>query len=317
MKSLSVFAGLAVFLIVAAGAMGAASFEVSDDNKPFTTKTFTINGPGNLEVRTSGGSIKVAGGTGNTAKVEMYVNKRGRSITPDHEDAKDIMDNYQIRIEQSGSTIYAIAERESSISGWFGGDNASVSFVVYVPREMSCRLNTSGGSIDLTEVKGQQEVKTSGGSLRLESVRGNTEARTSGGSIKIARYSGMLNAHTSGGSIDLSDAEGELRVNTSGGSIDISNVRGSVEASTSGGGIRADVTTLDKYLRLRTSGGSITATIPTGLGLDLDLRGSRVNSRLVNFNGEAEKDRIRGSMNGGGIPVEMHTSGGSVNLEYR
>jgi DUF4097 and DUF4098 domain-containing protein YvlB len=108
-----------------------------------------------------------------------------------------------------------------------------------------------------------------------------------------------------------------MRLNTSGGSIDIDNVKGSVEASTSGGGIRADVTTLDKYLRLRTSGGSITAVVPTGLGLDLDLRGDRVNSKLVNFNGEAEKNRIKGSMNGGGIPVVLSTSGGSINLEYR
>ena len=317
MKSTSLFVGLSVAFILLVAGISASSFQVQGSDKPFAVKTFDVDGPGTLEVRTSGGSIKVAGGSGKTAKVEMYVNRRGRSITPDHEDAKEIMENYDIRISQSGNTVYASAERKSSISGWFGSNNASISFVVYVPEEMSCRLNTSGGSIDLRSVRGQQDVKTSGGSLHLEEIRGNTEARTSGGSINIDRYAGRLNAHTSGGSINLHNAQGELRVDTSGGSIDISNIKGSVEASTSGGGIRADLTTLDKYLRLRTSGGSITAVVPTGLGLDLDLRGDRVNSKLVNFNGEAEKNRIRGSMNGGGIPVEMHTSGGSINLEYR
>lgn len=318
MKSTSLFLGLSVAFILLVAGISATSFEtMQGDDKPFAVKTFTVDAPGNLEVRTSGGSIKVAGGSGNTAKVEMYVRKRGRNITPDHDDAKEIMEGYKIRIEQSGNTIYAKAERESSLSGWFNNNNASISFIVYVPREMSCRLNTSGGSIDLRSVRGEQQVKTSGGSLHLTEVRGNTEASTSGGSIKIDRYAGRLNAHTSGGSINLHNAQGELRVNTSGGSIDIGNIKGSVDASTSGGGIRADVTTLDKYLKLRTSGGSITAVVPTGLGLDLDLRGDRVNSKLVNFNGEAEKNRIRGSMNGGGIPVEMHTSGGSINLEYR
>lgn len=317
MKSTSIFVGLSAAFIILVAGVSATNFEIRVDDTPFTVKTFNVSGPANLEVRTSGGSIKVAGGNGSKAKVEMYVRKRGRVITQDHDDAKELLEDYEISIKQSGNTIYAVAERENSVSGWFNNDNLSISFIVYVPEETSCRLNTSGGSIDLRSVRGQQDVKTSGGSLHLEEIRGNTEARTSGGSIKIERYAGRLNAHTSGGSIGLSDAQGELRVDTSGGSIDIDNVKGSVEASTSGGGIRADLTTLDKYLRLRTSGGSITAVVPTGLGLDLDLRGDRVNSRLVNFNGEAEKNRIRGSMNGGGIPVEMHTSGGSINLEYR
>jgi len=315
MKSTLTFLGIAAAFISVVAAVSATDFEGGD--RPFKTKTFTVSGPGNLEVRTSGGSIKVSGQEGNTARVEMYVRKRGRNITPDNDDAKDILEDYDITIDQSGNTIYASAERKSSISGWFGNDGASISFAVYIPEEMSCHLNTSGGSIDLNGVRGEQELKTSGGSLKLADIRGNTDARTSGGSIKIERYAGRLYAHTSGGSIQLHQAQGEMRLNTSGGSIDIDNVKGSVEASTSGGGIRADVTTLDKYLRLRTSGGSITAVVPTGLGLDLDLRGDRVNSKLVNFNGEAEKNRIKGSMNGGGIPVVLSTSGGSINLEYR
>ncbi|HLT79797.1 MAG TPA: hypothetical protein VKZ86_02140 [Cyclobacteriaceae bacterium] len=317
MKPSFAFSVAAVTFLVVVGALVSMSFELPDERKPFTVKKYTLDGPGNLEVRTSGGSISVEGGSGNEARVEMYVRVKGNTITPEHRDAREIMDDFNITIDKSGNTIYAKAERKSSISGWFGNNNASISFVVYAPEDMSCRLNTSGGSIELKGVRGGQKLETSGGSVRVQDVRGNTEARTSGGSIKINSYAGRLSAHTSGGSIDLSNAQGELKVNTSGGSIDISNVKGSVEASTSGGGIRADVASLDKYLKLRTSGGSITAVVPSGLGLDLDLRGNRVNSKLVNFNGEAEKDRIRGSMNGGGIEVVMHTSGGSINLEYR
>src|SRR5690606_15115165 len=189
--------------------------------------------------------------------------------------------------------------------------------VIYAPYDKPVRLDTIAIANKLKVVRCSQKLQTSGGTIRVQDARSNTEARTSGGSIKINRYAGRLSAHTSGSSIDLSNAQGELKVNTSGGSIDISTVKGSVEASTSGSGIRADVASLDKYLKLRTSGGSISAVVPSGLGLDLDLRGNRVNSKLVNFNGEAEKDRIRGSMNGGGIEVVMHTSGGSINLEYR
>src|SRR5690606_34087835 len=159
--------------------------------------------------------------------------------------------------------------------------------------------------------------KTSGGSLNIADIKGNMEAKTSGGSINIDNYAGILDASTSGGSINLKNAKGDLAVSTSGGSIHLEDIKGSLTARTSGGGIRANLASLEKELRLSTSGGSITAVIPGGLGLDLDLKGNRVNTKLTNFDGEVEKDRIKGSINGGGIPVVMSTSGGSVNLEYR
>jgi DUF4097 and DUF4098 domain-containing protein YvlB len=287
------------------------------DGKPFEVKEFTLDGSGDLRVRTSGGSISVSAQESNKVRVEMYVRKGGRWVTKDDSDARELMEDFEIQISQSGSTVIASAERKSSFQSWFGGDHASISFTVYVPKTMSCNLNTSGGSISLTGVSGEQELKTSGGSLSLSMIRGNVEAGTSGGSINIERYSGRLDAHTSGGSINLKEAKGDLNVRTSGGSINLDNISGSVEASTSGGGIHANITGLERYLRLKTSGGSITASIPSGLGLDLDLKGNRVNTKLVNFNGEAEKDRIRGSMNGGGIEVYMATSGGSVELQYQ
>lgn len=290
---------------------------LEQDGEPYMTKEFNMDGPGNLQVKTSGGSIQVASHGSNTVRVEMHV-RVGNKKNPSEEAIREALEDYEIDISQSSNTVTASAQRNSSVSGWFGSsNNSSVSFTVYVPQSISCNLNTSGGSISLEGVNGVQEVKTSGGSLSLKRIEGEMNAKTSGGSIKIEHYYGVLNAHTSGGSIKLNEAKGLLSVKTSGGSITLDNVSGSVEAKTSGGGIKANLLSLDRHLTLKTSGGSITATIPSGLGLDLDLKGNRVNTRLMNFNGEAEKDRIIGSMNGGGIPVVMSTSGGSVNLQYQ
>lgn len=283
---------------------------------PYQVKEFNVQEPGNLKVQTSGGSIKVESHNSQVVKVEMYVRHRNKNIGPDDASAREVLENYSIDISQSANTVSAIAEKSNS--NWFSGNNnSSISFTVYVPANMSCDLNTSGGSITLAGVNGTQEVKTSGGSLKLNDIEGDMKAHTSGGSIKINSYAGILNAHTSGGSIKINEASGEISLHTSGGSITIDNVNGSIDASTSGGSIKANLLSLKDQLKLKTSGGSITAVIPAGLGLDLNLRGNRVNTKLQNFNGEAEKNRIRGSMNGGGIPVELATTGGSVNLEYR
>lgn len=301
-----------IFILTSACAM-------AQDNKgtPYLSKEFRLNGPGSLKVETSGGSISVSSREGKEVKVEMFVRKGSKKFAPGDAEAREVLENYDIDISQSGNTITATAEKNSSFQGWFGGDNTSISFNVYVPEEMSTNLNTSGGSIHLEGVEGVQIVNTSGGSLKLLGIQGNMEARTSGGSITIEDYAGTLDARTSGGSVKLREATGNLTVRTSGGSIKLNEIAGSVDARTSGGGIEANLLTLNHALTLKTSGGSIRATIPKGLGLDLDLQGNRVNTQLRNFNGEADKDRVRGSMNGGGIAVVMSTSGGSVNLDYQ
>lgn len=277
---------------------------------PYLSKTFNLSS-GQLYVATSGGSIKVEGGNSSQVKVEMYVNSKRHS---DSKIREIIEDDYEIRIEKSGSRIEAVAKRES---GNWSNNGISISFVVYTPKDFECELNTSGGSLKISGVSGRNhELKTSGGSITASDMNGDLEARTSGGSITVSDFIGDLDAKTSGGSIKLEDIQGDLDVSTSGGGIRISDVQGEVYATTSGGSINADITKLESQLVLKTSGGSVNATIPPGLGLDLDLRGNRVKTSLSNFSGESKSDRVKGTVNGGGILVQLSTSGGSVSLNY-
>lgn len=313
MKSLSNYA-LTLSLLV----LPVLGFATADD--PYLTKTFTLDGPGELLIKTSGGGIDVEGHDGNEVTVDVYVKKSNSGWSflgfgsDDDEDIAEALEDYTIDVYQDGTTVVATAEREGS--NW-GSNTVSISFRVKVPTTMSCDLSTSGGSISVADVEGEHDINTSGGSLNFDRLAGTTQAHTSGGSINVSEYSGKLDANTSGGSIRVDHTDGEALLKTSGGSIVLEDIHGSVEARTSGGSIRADVEELGNFLTLKTSGGSITATIPEGKGMDLDLSGNRVNTKLVNFTGESDKNSIDGSMNGGGIPVSMHTSGGSVTLDYR
>lgn len=292
----------------------AASLTHQDSETPYLTKTFNISTPGKVSVRTSGGSISVSGHNNNEVEVKMYVKRNGSSSWfGSDDDIEEALEEYDISIRQEGNTVYAEAERKGR--NW-GNNNLSISFVLEVPREVSADLNTSGGSINVAGLEGEHDVKTSGGSLNFDDITGYTVARTSGGSINISQYDGVMDGNTSGGSIRANNAKGELKLHTSGGSIVLEDVSGSIDAHTSGGSIKAFVNDLDDYLTLKTSGGSINAVIPEGMGVDLNLSGNRVNTKLTNFTGEADKDNIEGRMNGGGVSVTMKTSGGSVNLDY-
>jgi hypothetical protein len=91
---------------------------------------------------------------------------------------------------------------------------------------------------------------------------------------------------------------------------------GTLNAKSSGGGVTANNQNGDVHLS--SSGGGIDATIKNGddLGLDLDLSSDKVNIELHNFSGRVEKNRVKGTLNGGGIPVYMHSSGGNVTVRF-
>ena len=42
-----------------------------------------------------------------------------------------------------------------------------------------------------------------------------------------------------------------------------------------------------------------------------------INVYLQNFTGYNKKGKVDGTINGGGIPVYMHTSGGSIDLDFK
>lgn len=143
--------------------------------------------------------------------------------------------------------------------------------------------------------------------------------KTEGGSISIADLRGDIDARTAGGSISLGDVEGNIEVDTSGGSISVESVKGNLNAHTSGGSIRAKfVDPLTEDAVLETSGGSIDVSLPEDS--QFDLRASTSGGRVTtdfNVSGRIKRQSIKGTVNGGGPRLTLHTSGGSVAIRSR
>lgn len=281
--------------IIPVKASSGTSAAVETDT-PYRAESFPLSGGGSLDVKTSGGHITVEGTSSNTVRVEMYVRRKGRDLTPD----EIHLDDWEIDISKSGKSIKAMAKYKGKRWNFFGnGDHPSISFIVYTPRTMSSKLNTDGGHITIKGLSGDQQMRTSGGHLVLSDLEGNIEARTSGGHITAGDLQGNFNARTSGGHIDLN------------------NIRGVVEAQTSGGNIEADFISLASSTDLKTSGGNIDITLPRKEGANLNLKGSYVHSKLTNFSGDSKRNEITGTINGGGPLVSARTSGGLVVLAFQ
>src|SRR5699024_2653800 len=159
------------------------------DEDPYRTESFTLSEGGALNVQTSGGHITVKGAEGNNLRVEMYVHKNGRTLTPADTDLSE----WEVEISQSGQQVKAIAKRNNSGWNFFGGSNQqSISFVLYTPRKINTELTTSGGHISIQKLAGNQQLKTSGGHLKISQVEGTVDASTSGGHINVDGSSGEL-----------------------------------------------------------------------------------------------------------------------------
>ncbi len=183
------------------------------------------------------------------------------------------------------------------------------------------RGRTSGGSIKLVSCGSPVDLKTSGGSIEVGDVGGDVRAQTSGGSLRFGKIQGSIWGKTSGGSIMAADCNGGADVQTSGGSIKLESVGGDVNAKTSGGTIRASVTTqLQNACNLHTSGGGITVTLIPDIAIDVDAEtsGGSVSTDFVVTSvvqGKVPRNRLKGSINGGGPLLKLHTSGGGIRLQ--
>lgn len=197
-----------------------------------------------VNLKTAGGSIKVAGLNGKTE-----TRTSGGSLTLD--------------------------KLEGPVTGHTSGGSISVA---------GCRgqvdVNTSGGNVNLSEIEGDVTGKTSGGSIRAEKLIGKSVVRTSGGSINVAGIKGSIDASTSGGSVtaDLIEQPAEAcSFKSSGGSITVALAEKAavdVDLHTSGGRVSTDfpVTTvvqgeqIKNELRGKVNGGGPLITARTSGG---------------------------------------------------
>lgn len=320
------------------------------EKEPYMTKPLTNESIKDVEVQTSGGSISVSGVAAAEARIEVYITGyNNRSDLSKEEIRQRLEDKYDLNISVSNNKLTATAKPKEKIRDW--KKSLNISFRVYVQKNISTDLSTSGGSISLNNLSGKLEFSTSGGSLDVDNVSGNVNGRTSGGSIRVENSKDEIELTTSGGSIAAKNCDGKLRLSTSGGSLDLDNLKGdirattsggsinggdiegelaahtsggsiqfrdlscSLETSTSGGNIDVTIKELGKYVRISNSAGNIDLTLPKNKGLDLDLSG-RIGKdvHLDNFSGKINEDEVTGKLNGGGVPVKVDAGNGRIYL---
>ncbi len=319
----------------------------------FLTKPLSSSSISSVEAKTSGGDIEVSAVNVSEARIEVYVtenNHRGSYSKEAIE--KKIASDYDVSVTVSGNKLTATARPKKVLKN---SDNSlNIAYRIFVPAACATQLKTSGGGISITGLSGEQAFKTSGGELLVKGVTGKITGRTSGGeitvtdskddidlqtsggeihaancngkiklnssggSIQLKELGGDIVATTSGGNVNAQNITGDLDTHTSGGNLTLTGIAGSLNAYTSGGNINVEIAKSSKFVRLKNSGGNISLQIPKGTGLNLDIHGDGIKTEgLSNFSGAMEKKTVNGTVNGGGIPVDVQAGSGEVSLRMR
>jgi hypothetical protein len=286
---------------------------------------------GKLVVDVSFGSVDLASGPDGKVSVEAH-----REIDfGDEAKEKEFLANAPITLTQDGNVVTIRSRGQNAFHWSFHHQHMDAKYTIRVPKKFEADLKTDGGGITAKEIVGNMKAKTSGGRLifahlegelnghtsggaiEIEDCNGPLVVETSGGHIHVTQGQGSLNAHTSGGAIEVRNFSGDSEVLTSGGRLVLEKVAGKIVGKTSGGSIAASIPRpVLGDVKLETSAGSIDIGVPSDAALTIDAKtsvGSVVTSLPIQAT-QANRQTLRGTLNGGGKSVQLETSAGSISI---
>jgi DUF4097 and DUF4098 domain-containing protein YvlB len=315
--------GIAVLAALAAGqtlpAMAAAegSFQ----------RSLKVSGSADIDISTGSGNISVR--TGGSDTVEIVGRIRASSWMGGAEERVRRLESNP-PIYQSGNSI-----RIGHVSEVELMRNVSISYELVVPAETRLKSKSGSGNQTIDGIRGPLEVNAGSGSVRasniastvhaetgsgtidLDHIKGNVHAQAGSGSIRATDISGGFEGNTGSGHITLSQAApGSVRVETGSGGMELRGVRGSLEARAGSGGITAEGDPTGGWM-LHSGSGSIHLRLPSDASFDLDARTSSGSISLehpVTVQGQLGRKEIRGKVRGGGVPVEVQTGSGNIEI---
>jgi hypothetical protein len=238
-------------------------------------RTLTVSGQVDLSVRTGSGDIQIR--TGGTERVQII----GRISASRSSESTESPAERVRRIEaappvaQNGSVITIGGTQGDSLY-----NNVSISYELVVPP--NSRISASTGS----------------GNQSIGSIDGDIQARTGSGNIRIERTGGSLNAHTGSGNIHVDSVGGEVRAQTGSGNVDVTQTS------------RGDVS-------VQTGSGDVVLRLPTNAAFTLDATtgsGSISTAQPLTIQGQLRRNRIQGTVGGGGNAVRVRTGSGSIDI---
>jgi hypothetical protein len=255
-------------------------------------RTLNVRGPVDLDIRTNSGGVRIDAGPTDTVRVVARI-RANRWSTADAE--RRVQQIAQAPpIEQTGNTIRVGRASNDDLYR-----SVSIGYDITVP--------------DATRIRA---VVGSGGQT-IRRVQGPVDATAGSGGVRVVGVSGDVRVTTGSGGVRLEDTPGRVQARTGSGGIEITGARSFVDARAGSGGVRIEGRPLDAW-NLRTGSGGISVRIADDTPFEFDARagsGGITNSQPRTVVDEMSRNRLHGTVRGGGARLELQTGSGGIHIE--
>ena len=141
----------------------------------------------------------------------------------------------------------------------------------------------------------------------------------SGGDINVGDLIGTVRAEALGGNLHLGEIQGEVWGKTGvSGNITLKGGQSRVNLTTAMGNIHTKIITQPQHpWTLHASmGGEIDITLHRHIGVDIDAQtqGEILSDFSIQSQGDTKENRLKGTLNGGGPLLKLHSSAGEIRL---
>lgn len=212
------------------------------------------------------------------------------------------LNDYRLEEHQDGDHVF-FSFKEKPHVGMFNWRNTSGTKVTLeTPARLDLEAKTSDGNLSARGLTGNLQVHSGDGSVMLEDVHGQLHLGSSDGNVTIRRASGTLEARSSDGHMTVDGEFTAVLMHTSDGSLDLTLAPGSK---------------LDTPSSIQSSDGHVNLSLPSTLAADLDISTSdgKIDCSLpMTMDHYDSSHSIHGRLNGGGMPLSIHTSDGNVRI---
>ena len=224
----------------------------------------------------------------------------------------------QIDSQQNGNQVELTVHNKSGVT--IGISYKRLSTEVLMPKNADLLVETTNGSVEVSAVNGTITIHTTDGAVKASQLAGKVDVYTVDGSITIDTLTGDSKLHSGDGAVAVAHFDGKCEASSTDGSIhlggrfDFLNIRstdGSVEAKVAPG------SRMSSAWSIRTVDGSVELALPQGFQANLDASTGDGHITLalpVAVQGNIGKTEVRGTMNGGGPALTIHTGDGSIHI---
>ena len=257
-------------------------------------QAWTVGAHPRIHVDTNDAHVRIhAGRAGEVSAVVEYTVK----VWGLHSDVREP----QIRFEHRNDSLTVSARSRTNVFV-FGGMNEQFTVDVTLPPACDLEVRCGDGAVDLEPVAGVIDVETGDGHIRAQGAKGHVRLWTGDGGIDAEGIDGDLVAHSNDGHLHVRGRFDLLDLRTSDGRIEAAAVRGSSVAGP---------------WSVISGDGSVLVRIPRNLAalLDASAHDGRLHVELpIALEGDVDHHSLRGSLNGGTVPLRVRTSDGSITL---